>query len=57
MVIEVTGAGKSSLCIFFFREEIFDAMGGQISVSAESISHYHTVCGFRIKFIDTPGFW
>jgi len=56
MVIGVTGAGKSCLCNFFFRKKKFLEDHGQISVTVQSASHYQTICGATIKFIDTPGF-
>ena len=56
MVIGVTGTGKSSLCNFFFREEIFDAEAGAISVTEKTIAHCCSINGLLFKFIDTPGF-
>ena len=56
LIIGITGAGKSSLCNFFFQEEIFDTDTGIISVTEKSTAHSHSLKGKSTLFIDTPGF-
>ena len=56
MVIGITGAGKSSLCNFFFRENVFEEDCGQVSITASHSAHSHFVNGVLLEFIDTPGF-
>jgi len=56
LVIGVTGAGKSSLCNFYFQESICKVSNGRISVAEDPTVHCHTINGRQFHFIDTPGF-
>jgi len=54
LVIGVTGAGKSSLCIFFFQEKVFNVGSGMFSITEKIIAHAHSLHNKSILFIDTP---
>ena len=51
-----TGVGKSTLCNFFFGEDIFHSAGGMIIATSTCNSHCHSISGNNTMFIDSPGF-
>lgn len=56
LLLGSVGVGKSTLCNFFFGEEIFESESGVISVTSNFNAHCCSINGKRIMFIDSPGF-
>ena len=56
MVLGVTGVGKSTMCNFFFNEDIFETVLGMIPGTLQCNAQCHYIKGKNIMFIDSPGF-
>lgn len=56
LVLGAMGVGKSTLCNFFFGEDIFTSVSGMIRGTSEFHAHCCLMNGKRVLLIDSPGF-
>jgi len=56
LVLGVTGVGKSTMCNFFFDEDVFYTVPGVVRGTSKCNAHCHPINGKNIMFIDSPGF-